>query len=240
MSWLESLGNKLAPKSSSPAASAAPTNGPTAKASAQTAGASGATDPNAGKTLAELDPLSAFKMWDNSPESSDKAPQFILDDAALDGATKQLDFTKGLDLAVMEGVQRGEAKAIQQMIAHTSAQAYRTAMQHSSALTGRFTEAREAHRDKSFGTRVRGELTTEALSDTPNYSHPVVRKQLQQVATQMQLQHPDASPKEIATMSKDYLFQLTDAMRPASKAGATPKGQTDWDDFFGSSEQDAN
>lgn len=227
MSWLETLGNKLSPKPAAPAPAPAAPTAPTA-----TASPGAPADPTAGKTLEQVDPLSSFKMWENAPTDLDKAPQFILDDAALDGATKQLDFTKGLDPAVLEAVGRGDAKAIQQMIAHTSAQAYRTAMQHSSTLTGRFTEAREAYRDKSFGSKVRGELTAEALADTPNYSHPVVRKQLTQVATQLQLQHPDASPKEIAKMSKDYLFQLTDAMRPAAKASPKDTGPANWDKYF--------
>lgn len=234
-SWLEKIGMGSAKPVQQPSPQAAQ-----AAATQQQNPAAPQADPNAATKLANVDPFAQFKMWDTvKTDPTDKAPEFNLDDAALDGAVQQLDFTRGLDPTVKAAAEAGDSKAIMQMMKHSNAQAYKYAMQHSSTLTGRFTEARETYRDKSFGSKVRGELTAEAMADTPNYSNPAVRKQLGIWATELQRQHPDSSPREIAKMAKDYLAELSGSVAPkdASKAKA-PAGKTDWGTYFDDASED--
>jgi len=84
-------------------------------------------------------------------------------------------------------------------------------------------------------------LTQGALANTPNFAHPVVRQQLKEVATRLSGQYPDASPQEIADMSRDYITQLADAVRPPSdpkansgKSGAAveERGEEYWNNYF--------
>lgn len=191
-------------------------------------------DPNAGKTLKEVDPLESFKMFHTvKDDATDVAPVFELDDTALDGAAAQMDFTRGIPAQLLADADAGDAKANREVNKLMAANAYKAALKHSSTLTGRFTEARMAHEGRSFGSRVRGELTSSALSENTAFQNPTVRKQLTTWAVELQKQHPDASPKEIAQMAQDYLITLSDAANPrkADPASSGPKA-TNWDEYF--------
>jgi hypothetical protein len=145
---------------------------------------------------------------------------------------------QGVDPGIMQRAEAGDSKAIMQLIEHAGRAAYQNALSHSSTLTNKFTDAREAFNDKSFGGKIKSELTVNALTGTANFDHPVVRKELIKVAQDIQRQHPDASPQEVAAKAKEYITALSQAVNPTS---ATPQGKgtqqsTDWDAFFDSAE----
>jgi hypothetical protein len=195
----------------------------------------GATLPNdAGKADATADPLAPFaKMYDTS-KTPDAPPQFALDGAALETAAKSLNFMQGVDPALMQKAQSGDSAALLQLIEHTGRMAYQSALSHSSTLTGKFTEAREAFNNKDFSGRVKSELTVNAMTGMANFNHPVVRKELIKVAKDMQSQHPDASPQEVAEMAKTYITELSRAVNPTSSQNSSKNEPqaTDWDNFF--------
>lgn len=188
---------------------------------------------NANNPTTPADPLAPFaKMYDVS-ETAETAPQFNLDAAALSTASKGMDFMRGLDPAVLQRAQTGDSTAIMEMMAHGNRQAYELAMSHSATLSNKFTDAREAFNNKGFAGKVKGELTMNALTNSPNFSHPVVRKELIRVSREIQQQNPDASPQEVADQAKQYLTEISGALNPAQhKPSAKDKGDTNWDSFF--------
>jgi len=189
---------------------------------------------NANGQQAPADPLAPFaKMYDTVAQQ-DTAPQFALDEKALSTAASSLDFMKGIDPQLKERAMTGDATAIMELIAHGSRQAYQHALSHSSTLTGKFTDAREAYNSKSFSGKVRNELTVNALTGTPNYSHPVVRKELIRVSKEIQAQNPDASPQEVADQARQYLTEISGALNPTNTAQEQQsKGKSvNWDNYF--------
>lgn len=215
---------KAAPVPPTPTAPTAPTN-------------QSATLPNnANNPSGPVDPLAPFAKMYDTPKETDAAPQFALDSAALSTAAGSLNLMQGADPALLQRAEAGDSKAIMQLIEHAGRQAYQNALSHSSTLTGKFTEAREAFNNKDFSGKVKSELTVHAMTGMANFSHPVVRKELIKVAQDMQRQHPDASPQEVAEMAKTYITELSQAVNPTSAAPAnkgTPQA-TDWDAFFDS------
>lgn len=240
MSWLSNLRGATPtpePGTGFQKADPSPTPAPTNQGGQGNNGAK--PNPDDGTPHKEVDPLAHYNNMYTPGKDDDasKPPVFALDDKALDGAVKEIDFYKGLDPAVMAAAEAGDSKAIRQMMTYGNQQAYRHAMQHSAHLTGRFTEARLGHESKGFGSKVRGELTSNALEDTPGFKSPAVRKQLTMVAEDFQRQYPEKTPREIADMSKKYLQDMAAAITgntgPDEKA---QKGPTDWDNYFGDEE----
>jgi hypothetical protein len=192
------------------------------------------SDPNAGKTPQEVDPLAAFsKMYEN-PAAAEKAPVFSLDDKALDGAVAANDFTKGFPPEMMQKATSGDANALMAMMQHVAGQAYKSALSHSATLTGKYSDARDEYNSKGFTSKVQRELTVNALTGTPNFKNPVVRKQLIMIAENIQRQHPDSSPEEIADMSRTYITEMNKAINPSaqSKSSTDKQAPTDWDAYF--------
>lgn len=184
---------------------------------------------------APADPLAPFgKLFDNTgtPEAP---PAFKLDSAQLKTVASSQNFTEGIDPALMQRATSGDSQALIELIQATSRNAYSAALEHSSKLTEGFVSAREGFADKGFTGKVKNELTVAALTGTQNFSNPVVKRQLVEVAKQLQKQHPDAAPEEIAQLSRDYITQLANAINapsePVQQAQRKNQG-TDWDKWF--------
>lgn len=181
------------------------------------------------------DPLAMFsKMYENTA-TPEAPPAFKLDSAQLQTVANSQDFTKNIDPALLQRATSGDSGALLEVIQATSRNAYSAALEHNSKLTEGFVTAREGFADKGFTGKVKNELTVAALTGTQNFSNPVVKRQLVEVAKQLQKQHPDAAPEEIAQLSRDYITQLADAINPPSQASqqAQRKNQgTDWDKWF--------
>lgn len=182
-----------------------------------------------------VDPFAAYsKMFDN-PANTDIAPSFTIDDKVLGSVADAQDFMKGINPELMQQATSGDVGAMMKMMNEVARNAYKTSLQHSGRLTEGFVGSRESFTEKGFTTKVRGELTANALTGTPNFKNPVVRKQLIQIAESLQKQHPDAAPEEIAQMSRDYITELGKAINPDNSQGngkTTAKGPTDFADWF--------
>lgn len=171
------------------------------------------------------DPLAPFgKMFDNN-ENTDKAPNFTMDDKILGDVAKSQDFMRGVDPSLVQRATSGDTVALMQMMNEVGRNAYKASLSHAGKLTESFVSAREGYNEKGFSNKVRGELTVNALTGTPNFKNPVVRKQLTMIADNLQKQHPDAPPEEIAQMSRDYITELSKAIAPASKEDSSQTGR---------------
>lgn len=223
-------------------------------ASAATGGqpANPQTDPNAGKQpngqptpnsnvngSNEIpDPMAAYaKMWDTPQGQQDAPPSLNLDSKILDQVAGNMDFMQGVDPELMQKAQTGDMQAIMQMMNAVARNAYRTSLQHSSALTDKFVGVREESFSKRVPNVVREELTLNTLNggDTSGMS-PTARKQLAVIAKQFQAQNPDASPSEVAAAAKKYVSDLYMQLNPQAAGGQAAGGSQqqsnepfDWD-----------
>jgi hypothetical protein len=196
------------------------------------------TTPNGGNQNTQnqgpADPMAPWaKMFDNPSTDTDTPPSFSIDPKVMDEVVGKQDFMKGINPELMQKALAGDAQSMMEIMHTASRNAYRTAIEHGGVLTDKFVGAREAHGSKNLGSRVKEELTQHALSDTPNFQNPVVKKQLTQIAKLLSQQHPDASHQEIAKMSRDYLQDLVKVITPEDKsANQQAKGEVNWDNFF--------
>lgn len=169
------------------------------------------------------------KIWDTpTVKDEDKAPVFKLDPKTVKDVSSSLNFMEGIDEATMAKIQSGDSNAIIQAMQHVGRQAYESAIQHGGTLTDNFVNARLTHEGKSFGSRVKQELTQSELKSVQNYNHPVIKAQLDIVSKQFASTHPDASPSEIAEMSKNYLKEIATALT-TPEANPNAEQVTDWD-----------
>ena len=194
----------------------------------------GGNPPTVPAQQATVDPLAIFgKMFDNTP-STDAPPAFTLDPAQLSTIANGQDFTQGVDPELLTKANSGDSNAMMQVMQQVSRNAYKAALSHNSRLTESFVGAREGFSSKSLGTKIRGELTVNALTGTPNFQNPGVRAHLINLAKTIEREHPDASPEQIAEMARESVRQLAEAVNPTQAPAGNPRAKqpTDWDNFF--------
>ena len=113
--------------------------------------------------------------------------------------------------------------------------AYRASIEHGTALTDSYLNTRSEYDKKNLDMGVRQQLTASALADTPNYQHPVVKKELNRIASQFAAANPDASPQEVAQAAKKYIDDLQSALNPTAKKdvnGPDSGGEMDWSKYL--------
>lgn len=182
-----------------------------------------------------VNPLDAYAKLFSKAENQtpDEAPKFSLDPKTLNEVSSKFDFTQGLDPQLVQKASQGDAQSLIAMMQHVGQSAYKAALSHGSVLTDQFVGARTAHEMKGVSGIVRNELTQGALASTPNYSHPVVKEQLNKTAEAFRAQYPDAAPQEIAKMASDYIQVLANAINPAASTQKTePSEGTDWTKYL--------
>lgn len=178
-------------------------------------------------------PLDSYaKLWDDSTRKPEAAPTFTLDSKVLGEVAAAQDFSKSVPAELMAKATSGDAAAMTQAMNIMAQQAYLHAMQHGSTLTDKFVNAHTAHSMKGVDGQVRSVLTQQALADTPNYSHPVVRQEFTRIANQFQSANPDHSPQQVAEAAKTYMQEIYNATNPTSQAKSTEPVATDWEKFI--------
>lgn len=189
-----------------------------------------------GSDQTTVNPLDAYaKIFDKVADKPEEAaPSFNIDPKVLNEVSSKLNFTQDISPELMQQATNGDSNALIQIMNQVAQSAYRASLSHASTLTDKFVGARTDHALKSVGSSVKKELTTSALSSTPNYQHPVVKEQLNRTAEAFAAQHPDATPQEIAKMAADYIQVLADAISPASNQQQTQKtaGEIDWSEYL--------
>lgn len=213
-----------------PAAPAAPNSGtPTVPTDPQTP-----PGQMPGSQQVPANPLDAYaKLFDNSGKPADAPPSFTLDPKVLGEAASTISFTQGIPPDLMAKATSGDAAAMIEMMNLVGRNAYQQSLSHSSALTDRFVAARSDFDSKGVGAKVTGALTSAALADAPNYSHPVVKAEFTRIANAFQSQNPESTPAQIATATKEYMQNLHNAMNPGTQTPATAAAQpTDWEQWM--------
>lgn len=175
------------------------------------------------------------KMYENAnKDTSIQAPVFKIDPKVLGEVSRGMDFVKGVDPALMEKAMGGDAKSMIQLMQSVSQNAYSASLEHATALTETHLGQRAAYDSSRVDKGVRQQLTTNALSEAPNYSHPVVRQELNRVATQYAAANPDASPQQVAKAAQKYISDLHTALQPQQtpEQQREASGEMDWTKYL--------
>ncbi len=176
-------------------------------------------------------PLDIYnKMFDNAANNSDiQAPSFKLDPKVLGDVSSKMDFTRGINSEVLSKATNGDVSALMEIIKTVGQNAYRASLEHSTSLTDTFLTQRGEFEGKQVAKGVKNQLTSNELSNAPNYSHPVVKAELNRVAAQMSAANPDASPAEIAKAAQQYINDLSSALNPKTSSNSPSDGNGDFD-----------
>lgn len=188
-----------------------------------------------GTEPANQNPLDEYrKIFDNANNGSEiVAPDFSLDPKVLRDVSSKMDFTRGINQEVVQKATSGDVSALMDIIKQVGQNAYRASIEHNTALTDSFIKQRGEFEKKNLEQGVRQHLTQSELSNTPNYQHPVIKAELNRVASQFAAANPDASPQEVAQAAKKYLDDLHAALNPQSgKKGEENTGEMDWSKYI--------
>lgn len=180
-------------------------------------------------------PMDIYKnMFDNAANNSDiQAPTFKLDPKVLGDVSSKMDFTRGINPEVLTKATSGDVSALMDIIKTVGQNAYRASLEHSTSLTDTFLTQRGEFEGKQVAKGVKNQLTSNELSNAPNYSHPVVKAELNRVAAQMSAANPDASPAEIAKAAQQYINDLSSALNPKTSNGSSNSGgDFDWSKYL--------
>lgn len=183
-------------------------------------------------------PLDVYsKMFDNAASNSDiQAPSFKLDPKVVDDVAGKMNFTSNINQEQITKALAGDAEAFMAVIQATSQNAYKAAIQHNTSLTDSFINQRSEFEKKQVQQGVKEQLTHQALSSAPNFDHPVVKQELNRIATQFARANPDASPVEVAEAAKRYVMDLSSALSPTSPANNSNQSQEmDWSKYLSDS-----
>jgi hypothetical protein len=180
------------------------------------------------------------KLFDNAATKSDiTAPNFSLDPKVIAEASNKMDFVRGLSPELMQKATSGDANAMIQLIQEVGRRSYRASLEHTTKLTDTHLGQRAEFESKRLQKGVKEQLTNDALSSNANFSHPVIKAELNRIAKQFAAsdEYADASPQQIAEAAKKYLNDLHAAMNPADpkkdKDGKDKPAEIDYMKYLG-------
>lgn len=185
-------------------------------------------DPNkqvqdANKLENQKNPLDIYSgLYDNANrKDAITAPSFKLDPAKIKEVAGTMDFTKNVDPDLLAKAQNGDTTALLQLINSVGRNSYAASVEHLTALTDHHLTSRSSFEDSRISDTVKKNLTANELSSTPNFSHPVLKTELNRIANQLsQLpENADATPQQIAKQAQEYLTNLANAMNPDKATG---------------------
>lgn len=199
-------------------------------------------------------PLANFAdLWktpDNAGQGSQPTlvPQFNLDPKGLSDAAAKVNFTVGMDQALVVKALGGDAEAFNTVLNEAVRRGFISAVTASGELVkNSFGSAEGILRKDVLPTALRQHNISQAVdAKNPIFSDPTVSPMLDLLKTQLMTKYTTASAEEIATTAESYLAQMSSKIVSASGATVVPKGQgqngnrsgfpqqqdQDWETFF--------
>lgn len=178
--------------------------------------------------------LDAYKdLYTPDTKEPEKAPEFNLAADKLDGVVNSQDFMQGVNPELMQKLQSGDMSALGEIINHATRRAYRSALEHGSTLTGKFVDARLGFSEKNLDSRIRSSNLNDHLSQTPNFSNPVVKQHMTSLVNQLSSKHPDAPMKDIVEEAKRIMMEVARGVNPeAEQPQGRQKTTEDWEAYI--------
>lgn len=189
-----------------------------------------------------VSPLDQFsKLWEPSTTQTDAnkgAVTFNIDPAKVTQAAQAIDFTKGLDPALLQKINQGGPEAMQAMLAvinQTAQQSFaQAAIANAKVLETGLAKQRE-NMSGEIPELVRKQTISSTIrQDNPIFANPATAPMLSMLETQLASKYPNATPQEISTHAKDYLAgfaSMLTAPQQQQAQQAKTAGETDWAAF---------
>jgi hypothetical protein len=188
-------------------------------------------------------PLTKFeKVWETpvvDPNKPDPNGPAVVspDPAKIMAAAAQVDFTKIISQDDLAKITAGGPEATQALVAILGKQGQEI-FGRSMQATAKIVENAVGTAEERFNQRLpqavnrvnaRGQL----LSENPAFQNPAVAPLIEMVQNQLALKHPNASPQELAALSKEYMQAAAGVFNPAKpQAAATGPKDEDWSAYM--------
>lgn len=195
-------------------------------------------------TAAATSPLASFdKLWENAPTGDAKKPTGVLPAITAEQLSTTLansNFLANIAPELITKAAGGDAAAFSDVIN----QGLRTVMTQSVLASHGLVEAgARSHGEQlkaTLPTMVRSSSVSDSLQSNPLYTNPAVRPVIDNVRTQLETKFPQASAREIASMTDAYFADLSKAFTgqnaTAANGGKTPTQgdeETNWFEVLG-------
>lgn len=177
------------------------------------------------KGAAASDSSNSLDIFDNlftapDPSKKKQAPAFALNDETVKKAVEKMDFVGGLPQELKDKLAAGyDPEAFSAAIQHVGRTAYSNALQHGTKLTDQYLGIRMEHERQGLPELLRSHLAQTAATSDPSMSeNATVRKHAKLISEQLAAEFPDASPQDIASLTKEYFTEMARAVNPAAFA----------------------
>lgn len=197
-------------------------------ANAQTQNAAIKTDPA---------PLEAFKsLWETAPNTQGTAPTGVLPAMTAEQLSKTLansNFLSGVNPEILAKAAGGDTAAFSDVIN----QGLRTVMTQSVLASHGLVEAGAKNHGEQLRTSlpsmVRSSNVQDSLQSNPLFNNPAAKPMVEMVRAQLETKHPQASAREIAEMTQQFVTDFAKLGNPEAQPkpvekGKTADGDTDW------------
>jgi len=180
-------------------------------------------DPNGDGDKKSTNPLDQFKgLFDNANTSgASKAPEFQLDPEAVKKLVQSMSFSDHVTPELAQKLQSGDATAMKEAFDILGRQTYSRIFEHLPVLTDKFINARLAHERQGLGGSVKQELTKNNLEKLAA-NNPVLKEQLDSIASRILGKYPDATPDWIAEQTSKYFMDVAKSLNPKAFSDFKP------------------
>lgn len=180
-------------------------------------------------------PMDSFKsLWENTTKSSE-GPKGVLPQITAEQLSTTLansNFLSGIDPEVLKRASSGDSAAFSDVIN----QGLRTVMTQSVLASHGLVEAgargQSAQWKDTLPSMVRSSNVQDALSSNSVFSNPAAKPMVELVRAQLESKHPQASAKEIAELTQQFIGDFAKlATPPETKqqdGGRSGGNDTDW------------
>lgn len=168
-------------------------------------------------------------------DGTKQPPKFNLSPEKIKEAAGKIDFMSDMpdELKTALAAEGGlNIENISALVNHAGRSAYSRALEHGSAVTGHFIEARIGHESQGLDEKLRQRMARQQAG--ASYAdNPVVKEHLEMISERIAQKHQDASPEEVAAMTHEYFTSMARVINPGafeSKGRTNANGNDDVED----------
>lgn len=175
-------------------------------------------------------------------------PNFEIDKGKIREAAGKVDFTVGMDAALLDKASKGDATALASIINSAAQNAYALGAEATLGVTKNALTEQNARFQAMMPEILRRHTAGNMLGDNPAFSTPALMPIVKAVETALAAQSPNATSADIAAQTKEVMnamaleivqgmggtVQLKDKDAPTvgRGSGQLPSADTNWDQWF--------
>ena len=198
-------------------------------------------DAAANTQAAAIAPLDAFKgLWDTAATTRAAHSTGVLPQLTAEQLSQTLansNFLSGVNPELMAKAAGGDAQAFQDVMN----QGLRTVMTQSVLASHGLVETGARNHGEQLRTTlpsmVRSSNVNDSLQANPLYNNPAAKPMVDMVRAQIEAKHPQASAREIAELTNQFITEFAGVASPQQvtkpQPGKTAVGDTDWYSVLG-------